>query len=80
MSFIDKIKNTVGGNADKATAAIEKAAALADRRTGGKHRAKIDKAVHSAKGAVVKLERDAKDQHKGGGGLDDGDPRPTAGG
>ncbi|MCU1497323.1 MAG: Kanamycin biosynthetic protein [Acidimicrobiales bacterium] len=56
MGFLDKIKSTVAGNADKAEQAIEKAAELADDRTGGKHAEHIDSAAEKAKDYVQKLD------------------------
>lgn len=52
----DKAMAAVADNADKVHDGIEKAAKLADSRTGGKHTAKIDKAVGAAKGMVTKAE------------------------
>ena len=56
MGFIDKIKDLVGGNADKADSAIDKAADLIDDKTGHKHSAQIDGAADKAKDAVAKLD------------------------
>jgi len=55
MGFIDKIKDTVGGNAEKAEQVIDKAAGLVDDKTGGKHGDKIDGAVTKAKNFVEKM-------------------------
>lgn len=55
MGFIDKIKEAVGGNAEKAEQVIDKAAGLVDDRTGNKHGDKIDGAATKAKGFVEKL-------------------------
>lgn len=52
----DKAVAAVADNADKVHDGIEKAAKLADSRTGGKHTAKINKAVGAAKGMVTKAE------------------------
>lgn len=56
MGFLDKIKKTVSDNADKAGQVIDKAADLADSRTGGKHGDKIDSAAEKAKDYVGKLD------------------------
>lgn len=56
MGFIDKIKDVVGGNADKAEQVIDKAADLVDGKTGGKHTDKIEGAAEKAKDAVDKLD------------------------
>lgn len=57
MNFLDKVKDVVAGNADKAGQVIDKAADLADKRTGGKHSTKIVGAAAKARDAVEKLER-----------------------
>lgn len=56
MSFIDKIKDTVGKNAGKAEGAIDKVAGTVDDKTGKKHTDKIDKAADAAKNALGKLD------------------------
>ncbi len=56
MGFMDKIKTTLAGNADKAGKAIDKAADLADTRTKGKHRDKIGGVADKAKDFVDKLD------------------------
>lgn len=56
MGFLDKIKDVVAGNADKAGQVIDKAADLADDKTGGKHADKIDGAAEKAKDFVEKLD------------------------
>ncbi len=60
MGFIDKIKDTVVDNADKADGIIDKAADLVDGKTGGKHSSKIDSAAEKAKDRGDKLEADDK--------------------
>ncbi len=52
----DKAMAAVAGNADRVHDGIDKAAELADARTGGKHTTKINKAVGAAKGLVTKAE------------------------
>ena len=56
MGFIDKIKDAVAGNADKAEKAIDKAADLVDDKTKGKHSKHIDGAAEKAKDFVEKLD------------------------
>ncbi|CAN5808730.1 antitoxin [soil metagenome] len=56
MGFIDKIKSTLSGNAKQAEKVIEKAADLADSKTGGKHSKQIDGAAEKAKDFVEKLD------------------------
>ena len=56
MGIIDKIKGLVGGNADKAEQAIDKAADVADSKTGGKYSDHIDTAAEKAKDTVAKLD------------------------
>lgn len=56
MGFMDKIKKTIGGNADKASGVIDKAADMVDDKTGSKHSDKIDSAAEKAKDAVDKLD------------------------
>lgn len=56
MGFIDKIKDTVAGNADKAEKVIDKAADLVDDKTKGKHSKQIDGAAEKAKDFVEKLD------------------------
>lgn len=52
----DKALAAVADNAERVHDGIDKAAKMADTRTGGKHTAKIDKAVGAAKGMVTKAE------------------------
>ena len=49
MGLFDKAKDLAGKNADKLEDAIDKAADIADDKTGGKHSDKIDTAVDKAK-------------------------------
>lgn len=56
MGFMDKIKQTLGDNADKASGVIDKAANLVDDKTGNQHSDKIGNAAEKAKGAVDKLD------------------------
>ena len=58
MGFIDKVKTTISGNADKADSVIDKAADLIDDKTGHKHSDKIDSAAQKAKEGVDKLADD----------------------
>lgn len=86
MGFLDKVKRTatdLKGKAadladehnDKIDKGIDKAARMANEKTGGKHGDKIRKGATKAKGAVDDL---AKGTEDGGGtnpgGTDPGDP------
>ena len=63
MGFLDNAKNklndAVDQHGDKISDGIDKAAALADEKTGGKHTDKIESATGKAKDALDKL--DGKD-------------------
>ncbi|QBJ97424.1 antitoxin [Rhodococcus sp. ABRD24] len=59
MGFMDSIKGLVGKgqelaaeHSDKVQGAIDKAASLADEKTGGKYSDKIDKAADAARKVV----------------------------
>lgn len=52
MGLFDKAKDLVGDNADKIEDAIDKAAEVADDKTGGKHTDKIDAAADKAKDLI----------------------------
>ena len=60
MGFLDKAKkqltDAVDKHGDKISDGIDKAAAAADKRTGGKHTDKIDKGVAKAKDGLDKLD------------------------
>lgn len=59
MGLLDKAKDALQGKGDKAGELIDKAAGMADGKTGHKHTDKIDKAADKAKDLVDKLdERD----------------------
>lgn len=60
MGLMDKVKGLVGKHEDKVDDAIDKAADLADEKTGGKHSDKIDAAAEKAKDVVDKLADDPK--------------------
>ena len=65
MGFLDKAKGkltkAVDDHGDKIADGIDKAADVADQKTGGKHHDKIDGATDQARGALDKL--DGKDDH-----------------
>jgi len=44
MGLLDKIKDMVGGNADKVKGGLDKASDMVDEKTGGKFSDKIDMA------------------------------------
>lgn len=54
MAFLDKVKNWVSKNPDKAGAAIDKAGDLFDQKTKGRYADKVDKAQSAAKDYVDK--------------------------
>ncbi|BBZ64451.1 hypothetical protein MMON_57520 [Mycolicibacterium monacense] len=54
MAFLDKVKNWVSKNPDKAGSAIEKAGDLFDQKTKGKYADKVNKAQSAAKDYVHK--------------------------
>jgi len=60
MGFLDKAKDTlndaVDQHGDKISDGIDKAAAFADEKTGGKHTDKIESATGKAKDALDKLD------------------------
>ena len=60
MGFLDNAKNklndAVDQHGDKISDGIDKAAALADEKTGGKHTDKIESATGKAKDALGKLD------------------------
>lgn len=61
MGFLDKAKgkltDAVDKHGDTIDKGIDKAASLADKRTGGKHGSKIDSASQKAKDALDKLDK-----------------------
>ena len=52
MGLFDKAKDVAKDNADKLDGVIDKAADMADEKTGGKYSEKIDKAAESARNAL----------------------------
>ncbi|MGE2833677.1 antitoxin [Mycobacterium sp. SMC-4] len=54
MSFLDKLKNWVSKNPDKASSAIDKAGDLFDQKTRGKYAQHVDKAQNAARNYVDK--------------------------
>ena len=63
MGLLDKLKGALQGKGAQAEKAIDKAADVVDKKTGGKHSDKIDSAAEKAKDVVDKL--DTSDE-KGG--------------
>jgi len=63
MGFLDKLRGkatqAVDQHGEKIADGIDKAAEVADRKTGGKHAGKIDSGAEKAKDALDKL--DGKD-------------------
>ena len=54
MGLVDKVKNLLSKNADKAETAIDKAGDVVDQKTQGKYADKVDKVQEAAKKAVDK--------------------------
>ena len=52
MGVMDKIRNLVGKNSDKAKTGIDKASSFLNEKTGGSHSEKIDRARDKAQGFV----------------------------
>lgn len=67
MSILNKVKGLLAKHDDKVGQAVDKAAGMADRRTGGKYSKHIRTGSGKAKEAVGKLSDD-----KGGAGTDTG--------
>jgi hypothetical protein len=58
MGFLDKIKDLVGGNADKAKDGVDTAADMADDKTGGQHTDKIDMGADKVNEVIDDLPKD----------------------
>ncbi|MEN8239327.1 MAG: antitoxin [Actinomycetota bacterium] len=56
--YVDKAKDLVTGNKEKVKDGIDKAADLADEKTGGKFSGHVDQGADMAKDQVDKLESD----------------------
>jgi hypothetical protein len=56
--FVDKGKDLVSGNSEKAKDGIDKGADVADDKTGGQYSDQIDKGADAAKDAVDGLDGD----------------------
>ena len=52
---LDKAKDAAGGNADKLEGAVDKAAEIADQKTGGKFSDQIDSGAQAAKDQLGNL-------------------------
>ena len=52
MSIVDKVKEMLGSNADKASDAVDKAGDMVDEKTGGKYADKVDMAQDKAKSFI----------------------------
>ena len=55
MSIMDKAKGLLGKNREQAKTGVDKAADVADQKTGGAHTAHIDGAAEKAKDAIDDL-------------------------
>ena len=56
MGILDKIKDLIGGNADKVDDGIDKAADVATEKVGEEHADKVEGAADKAKEVVDELE------------------------
>ena len=56
MGLLEKAKKLFGGHADQAKQGIDKAADVADDKTGGKYTERIDDTADKAKSMVDKLD------------------------
>jgi ABC-type transporter Mla subunit MlaD len=59
MGILDKLKDLAKGKGEQIDSAIDKAADVADDKTGGKHTDTIEQAADKAKGVVDKLDDQA---------------------
>ncbi|MCW2912477.1 MAG: hypothetical protein JWN52_545 [Actinomycetia bacterium] len=59
MSIVDKVKEMLGQNVDKAKGAVDKAGDMIDEKTGGKYADKVDKAQEQAKKFVDEQRKDS---------------------
>ena len=55
MSILDSLKGLLGGRKSEAKKGVDKAAGIADAKTGGKHADKIDKGADAAKDQIDRL-------------------------
>ena len=55
MSILDSLKGLLGGRKSEAKKGVDKAAGIADAKTGGKHADKIDMGADKAKEQIDKL-------------------------
>lgn len=58
MGIFDKAKDVLNQHSDKVDQGLDKAAGVADQRTGGKHADTIDQGVDIAKEKLGDLRRD----------------------
>ncbi|CNE19492.1 Antitoxin Rv0909/MT0933 [Mycobacterium tuberculosis] len=79
MSIVDKVKQMLGQNAEKAKQGVEKAGDMFDQRTGGKHAGKVDKVQEKA-GDYIDREGGQSGQGGQGGQADQGRAPGTGGG
>ena len=59
MGILDKLKDLAKGKGEQIDSAIDKAADVADDKTGGKHTDTIEQAADKAKDVVDKLDDQA---------------------
>jgi hypothetical protein len=60
MGIFDKAKDLAAGHSDKIEQGIDKAAEIADAKTGGEHTDKIEQGAESAKDQAGKLLSDGQ--------------------
>jgi hypothetical protein len=56
MSILDKAKSLLGMNSDKAKGGVDKAADVADDKTGATHTEQIDAGAEKAKDAIDNID------------------------
>jgi uncharacterized protein YjbJ (UPF0337 family) len=58
MSIVDKVKEMLGHNTDKARSAVDKSGDMFDEKTGGKYADKVDMAQDKARKYIDEQRRD----------------------
>jgi hypothetical protein len=56
MGFMDKLKGMLGGHKDQAKEGVDKAAGVADEKTGGSHTDQITSADEKGKEEIDKID------------------------
>jgi|GEM_PF-3281481 len=68
MSVMDKLKNMVGKNEEKAGEAVDKATSYVDEKTGGKYSDKVEQAGQKAHEYIDSQSEQDQGEQQGGGG------------